>query len=170
MKGWIFGSPNQKQWTQQIYKHKSRFQNPLHQNYKHTKALEASLGLEPDSIFSVIVFIGDSKFKTPMPDNVTHAGGCIRYIKSKQVHMLTDEQVANVIECIESGRLERGFQTNRAHVAHVKQVVADKDNEKVCPKCGSDMVLRESKQGKHAGNKFWGCSTFPKCRSIVNVS
>jgi restriction system protein len=31
MKGWIFGSPNQKMWTQQIYKHKNKFQNPLHQ-------------------------------------------------------------------------------------------------------------------------------------------
>ena len=35
MKGWIFGGANQKQWTQQIFKHKSKFQNPLHQNYKH---------------------------------------------------------------------------------------------------------------------------------------
>jgi restriction system protein len=34
MKGWIFGSENQKQWTQQIFKYKLKYQNPLHQNYK----------------------------------------------------------------------------------------------------------------------------------------
>ena len=34
MKGWIFGSANQKTWTQKIYKHTHKFQNPLHQNYK----------------------------------------------------------------------------------------------------------------------------------------
>ena len=45
MKGWIFGSPNQKTWTQKIYKHSSKFQNPLHQNYKHIKTLESLLGL-----------------------------------------------------------------------------------------------------------------------------
>ena len=28
MKGWIYGSPFQAQWTQVIYRHKSQFQNP----------------------------------------------------------------------------------------------------------------------------------------------
>ena len=41
MKGWIFGSSNQKQWTQKIFKHSSKFQNPIHQNYKHIKHLKA---------------------------------------------------------------------------------------------------------------------------------
>ena len=33
-----------------------------------------------------------------------------------------------------------------------------------CPKCGSPLVLREAKKGKNAGKKFYGCSTYPKCR------
>ncbi len=37
MKGWIFGGERQKTWTQSIYKNKNKFQNPLHQNYKHIK-------------------------------------------------------------------------------------------------------------------------------------
>ena len=41
MKGWIFGGEHQKTWTQKIYKHSSKFQNPLHQNYKHTKTIES---------------------------------------------------------------------------------------------------------------------------------
>ena len=32
-----------------------------------------------------------------------------------------------------------------------------------CPKCGNDLVRRTTKRGKNAGNKFWGCSTYPKC-------
>jgi hypothetical protein len=32
MKGWIFGGVHQRQWTQKIYKHSQKFQNPLHQN------------------------------------------------------------------------------------------------------------------------------------------
>ena len=31
------------------------------------------------------------------------------------------------------------------------------------------MVRRVAKRGKNAGNEFWGCSTFPKCRSIVAI-
>lgn len=38
----------------------------------------------------------------------------------------------------------------------------------VCPKCGSDMVLREAKKGARKGEAFWGCSQFPKCRGTLN--
>jgi hypothetical protein len=73
MKGWVFGSENQKQWTQQIFKHKSKFQNSLHQNYKHVSTLEACLDAKNDYIFSVIIFIGDSTFKTKIPENIRFA-------------------------------------------------------------------------------------------------
>lgn len=36
-----------------------------------------------------------------------------------------------------------------------------------CPKCGSEMVLRTAKSGPNQGEKFWGCSNFPKCRGIL---
>lgn len=36
-----------------------------------------------------------------------------------------------------------------------------------CPKCGSEMVLRTAKTGANAGNKFWGCSGYPNCKSMV---
>lgn len=36
-----------------------------------------------------------------------------------------------------------------------------------CPKCGSEMVKRVAKRGPNAGNEFWGCSRFPKCRCTV---
>lgn len=35
-----------------------------------------------------------------------------------------------------------------------------------CPECGSEMVLRTAQKGQHAGQQFWGCSTYPKCRAI----
>lgn len=41
--------------------------------------------------------------------------------------------------------------------------------DKVCPKCGSKMVLRTAKNGANAGNQFYGCSNFPKCRYVENV-
>lgn len=34
----------------------------------------------------------------------------------------------------------------------------------MCPRCGSDLLERVAKKGANAGNKFLGCSTFPKCR------
>jgi len=172
MKGWIFGSENQKQWTQQIFKSKHRFQNPLHQNYKHTKTLEAALGLDPSKLFSVVVFVGDSTFKTDMPENVTHGIGYIHYIKSKSQILLMEPEVQQVIQQIADGRLTPSLKTSRQHARHVREIVATKNEPgeltatKSCPKCGSEMVLRTSKKGPKASNQFWGCSAFPKCRTI----
>ncbi|MEX1201582.1 MAG: nuclease-related domain-containing protein [Methylophaga sp.] len=45
LRGWIYGSPKQNMWTQKIYRNTYRFQNPLHQNYKHTKTLQTLLNL-----------------------------------------------------------------------------------------------------------------------------
>ena len=170
MKGWIFGSQHQKMWTQKIFKHSSKFQNPLHQNYKHLKTLEDLLGINEQQIFSVVVFVGDSTFKTDMPENVTYGRGYIRFIKSKQHPVLTDVEVKEITKKIKTGRLTASFKTTRQHVKHVQQIVAEKENTNECPKCGNTMVLRETKKGEHKGKQFWGCSSFPKCRGIVNIT
>lgn len=122
MKGWIFGNLNQKTWTQVIYKHKNKFQNPLHQNYKHVKELESCIGVEGQKIFSVVVFIGDSTFKTEMPENVTSGMRCISYIKDKKEVLLTAEEVKRIIGKIESGRLKPTIKTHINHVNHVKSI------------------------------------------------
>ena len=41
-----------------------------------------------------------------------------------------------------------------------------KSSEKVCPRCGSLLVLRIAKKGENVGKNFYGCSAFPKCRYI----
>jgi len=170
MKGWIFGNPNQKIWTQKIFKHSSKFQNPLHQNYKHVKTLESFLGLQDYKIFSVVVFIGDNTFKTEMPENVTYGKGYIRYIKTKTQVVLNEAEVTEITNKIKYGRLAQSFKTTREHVKHVSQIVSDKEKRITCPSCGGSMILIETKQGQNVGKKFWGCSTFPKCRGIVNVA
>ena len=35
--------------------------------------------------------------------------------------------------------------------------------ETTCHNCGANLVLRVARKGKNPGNKFWGCSNFPKC-------
>jgi len=38
-----------------------------------------------------------------------------------------------------------------------------------CPRCGSELVMRMAKRGANAGNRFVGCSSFPKCRFTQNL-
>lgn len=168
MKGWIFGSEKERYWTQKIYRHTSRFQNPLRQNYRHVKALEALLRVPEEAIHSLIVFVGDSRFKTEMPENVTYTMGYVRYIKSRRERLLSEADVNSAIKILEGARLRRGFATNRIHVGHLRK----KPNQSSlpvpkCPRCGGDMVKRKARKGKHAGEVFWGCMGFPNCRGIV---
>ena len=128
MKGWIFGNQNQKMWTQKIYNHSNTFQNPLHQNYKHVKTLQSLLDLNDQQLHSLIVFVGNSKFKTKMPDNVTQGGGYVRYIKSKTTPVLTKFQVREITIGIKQGRLTPSLKTSREHVKHVKEIVASKQH------------------------------------------
>ncbi|WP_342632549.1 nuclease-related domain-containing protein [Marinobacter alkaliphilus] len=126
MKGWIFGNPHQRFWTQKIYRSNYKFQNPLHQNYKHVKTLQALLGFDDHQMHSVVVFVGDSTFKTPMPDQVTRGLGYVSYIKSKQEAVLSPDQVKEALEKVASGRLKESFATDRAHVRHVRGLVSER--------------------------------------------
>lgn len=42
--------------------------------------------------------------------------------------------------------------------------------EKICPRCGRNMVLRTATRGNRKGQTFWGCSTYPKCKYIENIT
>jgi len=42
-----------------------------------------------------------------------------------------------------------------------------KQDGRICPTCGASMVKRVAKKGVNAGNQFWGCSRYPKCKGIV---
>ena len=43
------------------------------------------------------------------------------------------------------------------------------EKAKICPRCGSMLVLRTAKKGTNAGKQFYGCSAFPKCRYVKNI-
>ena len=51
-------------------------------------------------------------------------------------------------------------------IATITNKMEEEPSEMICPKCGSKLVLRTARKG---GNKFYGCSAFPKCRYVKNV-
>ncbi len=180
MQGWIFGSGWQAEWTQKIYKRTFRFQNPLRQNYKHTQALQTLLQVPPESIHSVIVFVGNSTFKTAMPAYVTYARGCTDFILSFNRPIFDNQQVQDLALELRARRLARTWATRQAHVQQLQQRHAQNANplpdairsaatERACPACGSAMALRTTQSGANAGRQFWGCTTFPRCRVIQTL-
>ncbi len=52
-----------------------------------------------------------------------------------------------------------------------KPVAAETSEENLmrCPICTGELVLRTAKRGANAGNNFYGCSNYPKCKHIRNA-
>ncbi len=165
MAGWIFGSENQAEWTQSLPGgRKFKFQNPLRQNFRHTKILSEFLDVPHDKLFSIVFFIGECEFKTPMPDNVM-TQGYSTYIKKRTAELFSDEEVKTYVEAIKTGMMPKGLlkslETRRAHLDSLEK---RHSSSTTCPKCGSPLSLRTVKAGEKAGSQFYGCSAFPKCR------
>lgn len=114
--GWIFGDKNSKQWTQVLYGTKHRFQNPLHQNYKHLKSVQALLDfLPPEQVNSLVVFSGDAEFKTPMPTGVHSIETMLSYLKSLNQEVITKNKMQFCVGRLECERLALTQETDIEH-------------------------------------------------------
>lgn len=119
-KGWIFGSEHDSQWTQKIFKATHRFQNPLRQNYKHTKTLADLTGIPENYFKSMVVFVGESEFKTDMPPNVMSSRDFIHYIKTFQTPIIKDSQVPDVADAIREWAATVSSDKKANHVANLR--------------------------------------------------
>lgn len=166
MNGWIFGSENDDQWTQMFAnKRKFRFQNPLRQNYRHTKTIAEFFGIDHVAIHSVVMFWGECTLKTEMPPNVlTH--GYIRYIKSKTDILFTDDEVSLLFQALKDGRLPKTWATRRRHLASLEE---RHESDTTCPKCSGQLVVKTARKGSNPGKRFLACANYPSCRFTRDI-
>jgi restriction system protein len=159
IKGWIFGSEQQRKWIQTLYGKKFTFQNPLHQNYRHTKCLGEYLRLDPKVVHSVVFFVGNCTFKTQMPPNVLNTG-LSSHIRSYRDRLLSDRDIERIVGDIERLKGDGSL----THGAHMRSLRERHNSTTVCPKCGSALIERTARKGPNAGAKFLGCTGYPRCR------
>ena len=120
-KGWIFGNPRDAQWTQVLPRRKSRFQNPLRQNYLHVQRLVALTGLLADVVHSVVAFSGEATFKTKLPPEVMHFADVADYILSFKSKKIPPDDVEEIVATIV--RLDGAIPASvrKAHVANLRR-------------------------------------------------
>lgn len=115
-RGWIFGDDKSKEWTQVVWGRKYRFQNPLHQNYKHLKAVQGALDFLPaEHIVGVVVFTGDAEFKTKQPANVYSLNSLLPYLKNINQEQLTENRMQFCVGRLECLRLALTQETDVEH-------------------------------------------------------
>ena len=167
--GWIFGNEYDPKWTQRIYKKSSKFQNPLRQNYKHVKTVEALAEIDAGSAISIVCFVGACEIKTGLPANVVKGEQIIDYIGTYQSERHTDEELKQIEAKLQAARIQSTRQNRKAHIEHVQRLVANKPDTPECPVCGGRVVERTIKKGERAGERFLGCARYPRCRGVIQI-
>ena len=118
--GWIFASEKSDQWTQVIYRVKSKFQNPIRQNYRHVKALQQLLDFLPrEQIHSVVVFSGNAVFKSPVPKGVVYLNQLVSYISAFQDDVVSMNRLEFCVGRLECKRYEISKTTDIQHRAYL---------------------------------------------------
>ena len=160
--GLIKGKEFDNKWCQYLGKNKSYFINPIHQNFGHIKSLSNLLKLDDKYFISIICFSNQAKVDVKSSSIVTQ----VDYLKDeilKYEELLVDNDIKELSNIIISNNIEDKFLRKQ----HMKDVCIkinnnrDLENNMICPKCGSELVERNSKYGK-----FIGCSNYPKCKYI----
>lgn len=164
--GMIDGTDVGDTWTQ-ISKDKERheFQNPSYQNRKNTDTLKSLIDIDKNKIFPVVVFDAISAFKHTMMARTTRGGDFLHYIRSKQELLLTTKEIKNIVETIGAKRKKQGLVSGLKNIDTHNQTSSLLDNYQTCPTCGSEMVIRVEKNGRHVGRQFLRCVLYPTCRS-----
>jgi hypothetical protein len=120
--GWIFANAKQANWTQVLFKWKSKFQNPIFQNARHVRAVQALLDfLPPGAVRSIVVFTGDAEFKTPMPQGVHSISGFIDYLREQTVEVMSINRVQFCVGRLETARLAISGKTDVEHIRSLER-------------------------------------------------
>ena len=99
--GWIFGSPISKYWQQSIYRYKSKFLNPILQNQRHIKFLSKLFNLDQSYYKNLVVFSGDSEFKTEVGINVINLNSLSKHINEDTDSVINEKMMTYIVGRIE---------------------------------------------------------------------
>ena len=160
--GWIFGGETDLYWTQRFASGEThRFYNPIRQNYNHIKSLSTFLHLPLEHFYSCIIFSDHCSLRSIPPYSsqytILYQHEVVRWLQSclqQQPILYSDEQLAALINTLQDAQNFAPYIQDE----HRYQVW-EQTHGTTCPFCGSPLVLRNGKYGR-----FWGCSSYPKCK------
>ena len=119
--GWIFGSPNDRQWKQVICRTKFKFQNPIRQNYGHLKTVQSLFTLADDYFIPLVVFTGKAEFKTDVGPTVVKLIDLTGILNTERPAILDEKKMAYIVGRIEMKRLRRSIETDEYHMNFVQR-------------------------------------------------
>lgn len=105
---------------------KNQFQNPLHQNYKHTKAIQELFEFLPkEQVHSIVVFSGKAVFKSPMPKSVIYLNQLVDYLSIFLEDVISENRLQFCVGRLECKRYEATKKTDLHHQAYLTKKFGD---------------------------------------------
>jgi restriction system protein len=83
------------------------------------------------------------------------------FATGKRLELIDGKQLGAMIAAIKSGTSATTADTPLA---------VEPASVPSCPACGSPMVVRTAHRGPRSGERFFGCSTYPKCHGVLPLA
>jgi hypothetical protein len=126
--GHIIAGLHGRHWTQVRPWGTFQFQNPIHQNYRHVCAVRELLDFLPASaIQSIVVFTGDAKFESTMPEGVFRLWEFLAYVEHQTTEVMSANRVQLCVGRLELTRLAISKTTDVEHVQRLRSKYGNKD-------------------------------------------
>jgi restriction system protein len=109
-------------------------------------------------LYGILHDRGASSAKLVATTNFT--SDAIAFAKGKPIELINAEGVLQLIRNVQtSGNIPVAVEREGNHLAPD------------CPRCGAEMTVREARRGPNPGQRFWGCSNYPrtKCRGARTI-
>ncbi len=180
-------------------KYKEGIYSPITQNERHLAVLKERKAENKSKFVKVIsdhyfydlfkslvvlanpkTVVNDRFAKKEVKNQVIRADQLIATMKA--MNKASKEEKYSLKEMRERGKdwLERCTVNPVDRISRFKEMIALQDEEpvkkesvepveKICPKCGKLLIIRQARRGEHAGEQFWGCSGYPYCRYIEKI-
>lgn len=169
--------------------------SPITQNQRHMDLLQKIrtesqkniimkklVDIRFDDVFQSVVVLANPKTclkdkyaQKEVKNQVIRADQLITYIKEACKKSKESECSDKELEAWAKRYMGRHIESKKNYLGKYESykqnatIVEESENTLVCPKCGGALVLRVAKRGANAGNSFYGCSNYPKCRYVQNT-
>jgi hypothetical protein len=168
-KGRIYGNDDSEYWTQSIYGHKTKFSNPIRQNWGHIYALKNLLREYKDlSYHPVILFLDKANLQDlNVKSHVIHLKKLVDTIMNyKGPRHLSHNEIENIYNILSEASINDKT-LKEQHIERIKwntKIRQLKEKALICPKCGGRLTKRDGRYGE-----FYGCENFPRCKYATNL-
>lgn len=120
LSGKIFGHEREKEWSYFLAGKEYPIKNPLHQNFKHLKAVEEVLDVNEKDLKSIIVFIGSGDYMSSI-ENVFNDESYINYIRSFKEEIYSEDDVSNFVDKINLSKMKNSKENTKKHIKSLKR-------------------------------------------------